>query len=100
MYLGSSGEHDQVIDVMHMEAVARGERPPQKSADNRVMRLIKNLLSTVLVLLVVGGAVWLAGGDPTTVIAAVMLSLGALVVIALVIKRRSPAHVLRPDENK
>ena len=100
MYLGSSGEHDQVIDVMRLEALARGELPPEKSPQHLVTRVIHNLISTLIVLLVVGSAVWLAGGEQTAVVMALALSLGALVLFAVWSKHRSRAHVLRPDENR
>ena len=87
MYLGSPGQNDQRYAQMQAEArarqvqaLARGEVLPEDPPDNRAVRVIKVLAWSLIVPLVVGGIVWLAGGEPVTIVAAVVASFVALVL--------------------
>lgn len=87
MYLRSPGEHDLHYAQMQAEArarqvqaLARGEVLPEDPPDNRAVRVIKALAWSLVVPLVVGGIVWLSGGEPVTIVAAVVASFVALLL--------------------
>jgi hypothetical protein len=65
--------------------LARGELTPE---DSPPVRRLKNLLSVVVLLVVVSGGAWLAGGTPAEVIAAGLIALVAVGGVWIVIKRR------------
>ena len=101
MALGPSGQADLINAQIQAEQLARQhvEIRQAQSHESRLTRAIRSIASTLIVLLVVGSAVWLAGGDSATVSIGVVLSLGVLVLMAIWSRHRSQAHVLRPDEN-
>jgi uncharacterized membrane protein YjjP (DUF1212 family) len=100
MYGPSPGEHDRIYAQVEVEALARGEATLRNPPDNRAVRLIKNLLSGLIVVLVVGGVAWLAGGTWTTVVAAVVPSLAAMILIAGWRKLRSAGQATALNENQ
>jgi len=89
MEMGSPGQHDLVYAQLQAEtrapkaqALARGEALPEDLPDSGAVRVIRTLVSSLIALLVVGGTVWLSGGDPATVTAAVVATVVALVLIS------------------
>jgi hypothetical protein len=100
MYGGSPGEHDRIYAQMEVEALARGEPVIESPSENRAVRLIRGFMSFLLLVLVVGGGAWLAGGKPETVVGAVALSLAALVLIVMWRKLRSGGQIPGPTENQ
>jgi uncharacterized membrane protein YfcA len=65
--------------------LARGELPPE---DTPPVGRLKNLLSVLVLLVVVSGGAWLAGGTPAEVIAACLIALVVVAGVWMVSKRR------------
>jgi hypothetical protein len=74
--------------------LARGEVMPD---DSPVAGRLKNLLSAFVLVIVVSGATWLAGGGPRAVVAAALVALAVVVGVWILGKRR-PAHAAADSE--
>ena len=63
------------------QALAGDEVLPEDPLENRAVGFAKKLVSFLILISMVGGTVWLYGGEPVTVIGAVVVSVAALVLI-------------------
>ena len=100
MYGPSPGERDRIYAQMEVEALARGETMLDSPPRNRAARLMGSVVSVLIVLVVVAGSAWLAGGTAETVVGAVALTLIALALIVMWRKLRSAGHIPEPNENQ
>jgi Flp pilus assembly protein TadB len=96
MDLGSPGHQDLLYAQLQAETLARkaqalaqGEVLPEDPPDSRGVSVLKTLVSSFIVLLIVGGVIWLYGGPPEAVIAGVAVTLVALALISRWQKSRS-----------
>ena len=83
------GHQDLLNAQLQAEARARQAQAlagdavlPEDPPDNRAVGFAKKLVSFLVLTSIVGGTVWLYGGDPATVIAAVVVTVVALVLIS------------------
>ena len=86
------GQSEFEADVIVIAVGTRPAESPTVPINNRTIITSDQIFSLVEIpktLLVVGGAVWLYGGEPATVVAAVVVTLVALVLISRWQKYRS-----------
>ena len=98
MYGGAPGDHDNIYAMMEVEALARGETVYNDPSDGRLVRSIKDVYWSLASVAIVVSAVWLAGGNPATIVAAALATVIALALVAAWRVRRWVSRNPKPTE--